>query len=346
MAWIRGRLAQDGHRPPKTIKAQRDQVQAHLAGLEKDVQAASTLDTAEERLQELRNMLAEVQQQLMQIGPEMDATADPLMTELELQQQAVTAEQARLQLEIEHSDHVQKLNEVRGLRNHRAEARRVAESLVQASQVRIRDADRRLATLTGEAERLQDAARVCAEAESQIAKLETEATDWALLARACGSNGVPALEIDAAGPAISALVNDLLAACFSTRFSVQVQTQKQAADGKRLLEDFSLRVIDTERGRDGTLDDLSGGERIIVAEALAMGIAIYNKGQHHLSTLFRDETTGQLDVATAPKYVQMLRRAMALGQFHRVLFITHSPDCAALADAVIRCNNGTIAVEI
>jgi DNA repair protein SbcC/Rad50 len=69
---------------------------------------------------------------------------------------------------------------------------------------------------------------------------------------------------------------------------------------------------------DGTclVDELSGGQFVLVNEAVNLGIAIYNMRQGEgirYETLFRDETVGALDAANSKEYVRMLRRAMDLG---------------------------------
>ena len=69
------------------------------------------------------------------------------------------------------------------------------------------------------------------------------------------------------------------------------------------------------------MDELSGGQFVLVNEAVNLGIAIYNMRQGEgirYETLFRDETVGALDAANAKEYVHMLRRAMDLGDFTRL----------------------------
>lgn len=106
-------------------------------------------------------------------------------------------------------------------------------------------------------------------------------------------------------------------------------------------------MFDNERGgaaRD--LGDLSGGEKVIVGEALANAIALYNNTRSGLQiqTLFRDETTGSLDPETAPLYVAMLRKVQQLGDVRQIVYVTHSPGSAALADAQIQFAGGTATI--
>ena len=70
------------------------------------------------------------------------------------------------------------------------------------------------------------------------------------------------------------------------------------------------------------MDELSGGQFVLVNEAVNLGIAIYivRQGERiRYETLFRDETVGALDAANGKEYVRMLRRAMDLGGFHQVI---------------------------
>ena len=64
------------------------------------------------------------------------------------------------------------------------------------------------------------------------------------------------------------------------------------------------------------VDELSGGQFVLVNEAVNLGIAIYNMRQGEgigYETLFRDEMVGALDAVNGKEYVRMLRRTMNLG---------------------------------
>ena len=83
-------------------------------------------------------------------------------------------------------------------------------------------------------------------------------------------------------------------------------------------------------------------ERVIVDEALRAAIGLFknNTNRHPIRTFFRDETTGALDPDNAVRYVAMLRRLIDLGGIHHLLFITHNPDAATLADTEIVVKDG------
>ena len=181
----------------------------------------------------------------------------------------------------------------------------------------------------------------------RLQRLDDELLDWQTLTKAFSREGLPVLEIDAAGPTISAYTNQLLEVCFGPRFSVDLVTQQAKADGKGMKEDFSIRVLDNTRGGEARdIADLSGGEQVIVAEALSNAICIYvnTRSSMPVRTCWRDETTGALDPENASRYMAMLRKVQELGGFAHILFISHNPDAAAQADAQIQLVDGTASV--
>jgi len=191
--------------------------------------------------------------------------------------------------------------------------------------------------------------RRCEDLTATLVTLDTELVEWRTLQDGLGPNGLPVLEIDAAGPTISGYVNELLAVCFGPRFSVDLVTQQEKASGKGMKEAFTLRVLDNLRNVEhDDVAGLSGGEQVIVSEALMLAIGIYvnTRSPMPIRTLWRDETTGALDPENAIHYVEMLRKAREMGGYHFVFFITHNPDAAALADAQIRINETGEAVVV
>ncbi len=188
-----------------------------------------------------------------------------------------------------------------------------------------------------------------ADVERRIEALQAELLEWSMLAKALGRDGLPVLEIDAAGPTVSAYTNDLLASCFGPRFSVELVTQEAKVSGKGLKESFDIKVYDNERGGDARdIADLSGGEQVIVEECLKNGLALYCNARNAspIRTCWRDETTGPLDPENAARYLPMLRRLQQLGGYRQILFISHNPDAAAMADAQLRFADGRVTVAL
>jgi exonuclease SbcC len=194
--------------------------------------------------------------------------------------------------------------------------------------------------------KLREAAASVDARRAELDEALTDLDDWKHLQTALGRNGIQALEIDAAGPEVSELTNELLHACYGTRFSVSLETSALKADGKGTKEIFDLHVIDTERGTDGSADLLSGGEKVLISEALSLAIAIYNarRSSIPIDDLVRDECAGALSSVNATRYIEMLRRAVDLGGFHRCYFVAHQPHLWDLADARLLVDAGTVTI--
>ena len=223
------------------------------------------------------------------------------------------------------------------LAGRQATARTAAAALAAATA--------RQARLEGEGAALgEPAAEAARLAAAEAAAVEAGA-DWRVLARDLGPNGLQALEIELAGPAVSQIANALLAACYGSRFALALETLAERKTGAGTKDIFEVRLLDSATGRVGT--EGSGGEQVILDEALRLALALYNQQRSGgaLRTLFRDEVDGQLDPENAHRYVGMLRRAVALGGLHRVVFISHRPEVWAQADARLVVADGTATVD-
>ena len=194
-----------------------------------------------------------------------------------------------------------------------------------------------------------DAARNrLAQVEAELGAARGEQEDYSYLAKVFGPDEIQLCEIQAAGPQVSTLVNSLLEGCFDNKFEIRFRTQRPKADGKGMVDDFDVEVRNKNLDRTCLVDELSGGQFVLVNEAVNLGIAIYNMQQGEgirYETLFRDETVGALDATNAKEYVRMLRRAMDLGGFHQVVFICHSLLVWELADRVLEVHGGQVSPD-
>ena len=196
-------------------------------------------------------------------------------------------------------------------------------------------------------EQLKAARTRLAQVEAELGAARTEQEDYTYLARVFGPDEIQLCEIQAAGPQVSTLVNSLLEGCFDNKFEIRFRTQRPKADGKGMVDDFDVEVRNKNLDRTCLVDELSGGQFVLVNEAVNLGIAIYNMRQGEgirYETLFRDETVGALDAVNGKEYVRMLRRAMDLGGFHQVIFICHSPLVWELADQILTVGDGHAAI--
>jgi exonuclease SbcC len=154
--------------------------------------------------------------------------------------------------------------------------------------------------------------------------------DWRYLERACGRDGIQALELDAMGPSIAETANGLLDAAYGSRFRVEIRTTRIAGRGSKTkqVEDFELIVHDTERGTEQPLDTLSGGETVWIRKALydAFGIIRARTTGTKFLTVCLDEADGALDPEARRRYVAMLRAAHEAAGRRHTICITHSED--------------------
>ncbi|RQV14859.1 SMC family ATPase [Burkholderia cenocepacia] len=167
-------------------------------------------------------------------------------------------------------------------------------------------------------------------------RISDEIAQWKLLAKGLGNDGVIALTIDDAGPALTQTVNDLLLACYGTRFTVEIQTQRTLANGET-REGFEILVHDAESDSSKVVGVMSGGQKVWINECLTRGVALYiagNAGQPY-ETLFSDESDGPLDPDRKVQFMRMKREVLRQGGYAREFFISQTPDLIAEADAVI-----------
>jgi exonuclease SbcC len=213
-----------------------------------------------------------------------------------------------------------------------------------ALQASLESAQQALRVAEGTVSRAQAALDRAREVEAQVAGLEAEAaTTQTVLERASrlaldlGRDGIQSAEVDSAGPELTELINDLLHTCQGPRFTVSVETQRASADGKKTIEECNIRVIDTVAGTDKEIAEHSGGERVILGEAVSLALTMLacRRAGWERPTLIRDESAAALDPGNARAWVAMMRRAVELTGADRLLFVSHSPDVVEMADAQI-----------
>ena len=150
------------------------------------------------------------------------------------------------------------------------------------------------------------------------------------------NDGLIALAIDDAGPALAGLANDLLLACYGPRFTVSLQTLVETGKGEQ-KEGFDILVHDGESGESKSVGLMSGGERVWVNECLIRAVALY-LAQHtgrRYGALFSDEADGPLDPERKRMFMAMKREVLRLGGYQREFFVSQTPELTAMADAVI-----------
>ncbi len=171
---------------------------------------------------------------------------------------------------------------------------------------------------------------------AHTAAVEAELGNWMLFAKCLSNDGVIALAIDDAGPALSGLANDLLLASYGPRFTVSIKTLVETAKGEP-REGFDIEVHDAECAESKSVGLMSGGERVWINECLVRAVALYlaQSAGRHYATLFSDEADGPLDPERKRMFMAMKREVLRLGGYGREFFVSQTPDLTAMADAVI-----------
>lgn len=186
-------------------------------------------------------------------------------------------------------------------------------------------------------------ARLC-ELQTEYDAATAELADWNRLAADFGRDGLQSAEVDSAGPELTALTNDLLHNCHGPQFTVSIETSRLSSDGKGEVEECRVQVIDSVDGREGEAREFSGGQSVIIGEAISLALTMLACQRAGLKgiTLVRDESGAALDPVAGRAYVKMLRRAADFVDASRVLLVTHSKECAEMCDARILIQDGKV----
>jgi DNA repair protein SbcC/Rad50 len=308
----------------------------------------AVLASKEPACAQARTMLAEIDRDLAALGLELPGVAETveerterrqigasrqaIAQQLDLQSQQTAAALARLDQALAALppayDEQQLSAAVQALCNVRETLAAAERSLLAAvrDMQALEELSKQSAALAARRDQVRD----------RCVHVENELANWNLLVRCMSNDGLIALAIDDAGPALSALANDLLLACYGPRFTVAIHTLVETVKGEQ-KEGFDIVVHDGETGDSKSVALLSGGERNFVESCLTRAIALYlaqNSGRRY-STLFSDEADGPLDPLRKRMFMAMKREVLRLGGYEQEYFISQTPELLTLADAVI-----------
>jgi len=220
------------------------------------------------------------------------------------------------------------------------EYRDVAKQLEETRQQYI-ETDKEITRLNTEIEGLK---KQIAEREAELEDLkaldeerkakEIDLTEWQYLQRACGPNGIQALELDAMGPDVALYANQFLEVVREYPDShfdrIEFKTQHVGGQGSntRMIEDFLIMCHDVRDDDWTALSLISVGESVWVKRSMAeaFGIVRANKEGTHMLTGFQDESDAALDPAARSYWVKMLELAHQQSHRHQTILITHSPE--------------------
>lgn len=302
------------------------------------------------RIEQSRTALLGIEQELAVLGPDPDHAGGPETADEQSERQQIVSTRAHIaeQLGQQAQHYRDALNRLDGvlaglpapfeLQKLDAAAHAVTQAALavtvaeQAHVAAERDAQALLA--------LSEQAHALAARRDQVQARMSRAEDslgaWNLFARCMSNDGLIALAIDDAGPALSGLANDLLLACYGPRFTVSILTLVETGKGEQ-REGFDILVHDGESGESKSVGLMSGGERVWVNECLTRAVALY-LAQHSgrcYDTLFSDEADGALDPERKRMFMAMKREVLRLGGYQREFYVSQTPELTAMADAVI-----------
>lgn len=222
-----------------------------------------------------------------------------------------------------------------------------AQASLERTQEAAQAAHGMIAVATARIDSAELSQRKLAELNDQRSVVESDLSDWVLLGDSLGRDGLQVMEIDCAGPELTELTNDLLRTCFGTRWTASFVTTRENRKGDQ-IEDCDIRVFDSENGREGPAKTLSGGEKVVVGEAVSLGLAMLNCRRSGMVgvTLIRDESGAALSQENSFAYIKMLRRAAQLVGASKVLLVSHSPQVQALCDARVLISDGALTVKL
>lgn len=171
--------------------------------------------------------------------------------------------------------------------------------------------------------------------DSESAKIES--TEWELISKAFGKDGIQALELDALAPGISETANRILKSGYGDRFSISIETTRIGGSGKKTkqIEDFKIMVSDN--GDVATLENKSGGEAVWIKRAIYDAFAVIRRRNTGFAflTCFQDETDGALDASAKTAYCRMLEASHDAAKLRHTIMITHSNEVKSMIEQKI-----------
>jgi exonuclease SbcC len=308
----------------------------------------AVLASKESACAQARAMLAEIDRELVALGPQVAKAAHTAEEQAEREQVAVSRRAIARQVEERRQRSAAALARMDRLladlpAPYDERQLAAAAQAVTSAREALGAAERMLLASLRDAQAMEELAKQSAplaarreQAATRCAIVEDELARWNALARCMSNDGLIALAIDDAGPALSALANDLLLACYGPRFTVSIHTLLETGKGEQ-KEGFDIVVHDGATGDSKSVGLMSGGERTFVEACLTRAIALYlamHTGRRY-STLFSDEADGALDPERKRMFMAMKREVLRLGGYEREFFVSQTPELTALADAVI-----------
>ena len=314
----------------RVLADEMQRAEERVTALKDDLRPLLEAEQAEKELPELKTQLAALEKEKEGYLLE----ADRAITAIEAEVRAREDEVARIVIDPTLKEAKEQIAQNLSALGTRIAGQRSEEAALRKEAGALDEALRRIA----------ESEAKCIDLDKEIEHLKSEISEWTIEEKALGNDGIIALEIDDAGPAIATIANELLRV-YDSPFSVRLYTQEMTRAGK-LKEGFDIPVFDANTNKSKSIRKLSGGEATIVEDAVAKAICIYNKTSNgrDLATIYTDERDGALDPERKRAYFRMKQKVLALGGYDQEFCITHTPELLAMANAVITLKPGGVTI--
>ncbi|KKN82747.1 hypothetical protein LCGC14_0305710 [marine sediment metagenome] len=142
------------------------------------------------------------------------------------------------------------------------------------------------------------------------------------------NNGFPAYLLQAYTPVIQETANSLIQLIFKD-LSIKIRTYRPNSN----IPDFKVMIY--RNGIEvGTLDDLSGAERVLVNLCLRLGVIVIYKQLHNtcIDWLLVDEGLEKLDTENSLKIIHLFKNFIKLGYLKQIAIVSHKECLKNLED--------------
>lgn len=311
------------------LEKEERRLSAVIASLKPTVALAPRLRLAETHIARLQSDASEIEAEISRLT----ADAESANTERGARLDAINAKIEEMSRSIEGAS--QKLAKEE---NNAGSFRQT----IELKQKALTDLQVEKAAIERDMNSLEMAKKEVAELQKQKTAMARELSEWRYLQHACSKDGLRALEIDSVAPSISGYANDILSKTFGPSQSVRFRTQDPET-GREILDIMVIR----EDGTETPLENLSGGEKVwsLKALRLAMTLIAKERSGRSFTSSMADEEDGQLDAENAQNFIRMYQAFMQAGGFNTCFFISHRPECVAMADHVVSFAKGIVTVH-
>lgn len=193
-----------------------------------------------------------------------------------------------------------------------------------------------IASVSTQIEQLEETLETMIEQSKIMKELSKEYEEYSILEQAFSNGGIQALELEAAAPSIAELTNTILHESYGDKFIVSFSTLKESRN--KIIDDFSIDILNTETGFTTPLDMLSKGEKVWIQQALYYAFSIIRAERTNFcfKVRFVDESDGGLDGDVRLQYFKMIESAHKAGNARLTVLITHSQEIKDIVQQTIQ----------